>query len=78
MIRNPTLCRLIHEGPNYRKVTLEEVLGKIINHETMEEEAKYMMNLSTGVTTTKPQQISLKATKKAKGEGGGRGSTKWS
>jgi hypothetical protein len=39
-VRNITLCTLIRESPNYKKMTPEEVLGKIINHKMMESEAK--------------------------------------
>jgi hypothetical protein len=66
LVRNTVLCTLIREALNYRKVTLEEVLGKIINHDIMEE-AKYMKNLSKGIiTTTKPKEIALKASNKHK------------
>jgi hypothetical protein len=54
------------KSPNYRKVTLEEVFGKIINKDILQEEAKYIMNLSMGIPTDKPQEVALKATKRQK------------
>jgi hypothetical protein len=63
-VRNITLCTLIRESPNYKKMTLEEVFGKIINHEMMESEAKYVKSLSKGISTLTEQDIALKANKK--------------
>lgn len=54
------------KSPNYRKVTLEEVFGRIINKDILQEEAKYIMNLSMGIPTDKPQEVALKATKRQK------------
>ena len=34
-MRNLTLCTLIRENPNFKRMTPDEVLGKIINHEMM-------------------------------------------
>jgi hypothetical protein len=65
-VRNIILCTLIREGPNYKKMTPEEVLDKIINHEMMESEAKYVKGLSKGTSTSKGQDIALKANKKEK------------
>ncbi|PVH38537.1 hypothetical protein PAHAL_5G283300 [Panicum hallii] len=47
-------------------MTPEEVLGKIINHEMMESEAKYVKSLSKGTSTSKGQDIALEANKKEK------------
>jgi hypothetical protein len=65
-VRNIILCTLIRESPNYKKMTPEEVLGKIINHEMMESEAKYVKSLSKGTSTSRGQDIALKANKKEK------------
>lgn len=65
LVRNTTLCTLIRESP--RKINPDEVLGKVINHEIMEEETNYVKNLSKGIIiTTKPDEITLKAMKKQK------------
>jgi hypothetical protein len=65
-VRNITLCTLIRESPNYKKMTPEEVLGKIINHEMMKSEAKYVKSLSKGTSTSRGKDIALKANKKEK------------
>jgi hypothetical protein len=64
LVRNITLCTLIRESLNYKKMTPEEVLGKIINHEMTESEAKYVKSLSKGTSTSRGQDIALKANKK--------------
>ena len=58
---------MIREGPNYKKLTANQVLGKIIN-KIMENESKYadeLRDLQDGVKTSKPN-ITLKARKKGK------------
>ncbi|XP_025791222.1 uncharacterized protein LOC112872339 [Panicum hallii] len=65
-VRNITLCTMIRESPNYKRMTPEEVLGKIIKHEMMESEAKYVKSLSKGTSTSRGQDIALKANKKEK------------
>jgi hypothetical protein len=45
-------------------MTPDDVLGKIINHEMLVEEAKYMKNLSKSIVFTKKDNIALKASKK--------------
>ncbi|XP_025806787.1 uncharacterized protein LOC112885370 [Panicum hallii] len=67
-VRNITLCTLIRESPNYKKMTPKEVLGKIINHQMMESEAKYVKSLSKGTSTSRGQDIALKANKKEKSQ----------
>jgi hypothetical protein len=47
-------------------MTPDDVLGKIINHEMLVEEAKYMKNLSKSIVSTKKDNIALKASKKSK------------
>jgi hypothetical protein len=42
------------------------VLARIINHELLLEEVKYVKNLSKGVVSTKKDNIALKASKKSK------------
>ena len=59
---------MIRKGPNYKKLTANQVLGKIINHKMMENEAKYvdeLADLEDGVKSSKPN-IALKASKKGK------------
>jgi methionyl-tRNA synthetase len=47
-------------------MTLDDVLARLINHELLLEEAKYVKNLSKGIMLTKRDDIGLKATKKSK------------
>jgi hypothetical protein len=47
-------------------MTLDDVLGKIINHEILVEEAQHVKNLSKGIISLKKQDIAFKATKKSK------------
>lgn len=61
-----TLPTLIRESPYYKRMTLKEVLGKIINHKMMEEETKYVKCLSKGVATLKNQDVALKGPRRKK------------
>jgi hypothetical protein len=47
-------------------MTSDDVLGKIINHEMLAEEAQHVKNLSKGIISSKKQDIAFKATKKSK------------
>jgi hypothetical protein len=42
-------------------MTFDDVLGRIINHEMYIEEANHIKNLYKGITTSKKQDIALKA-----------------
>jgi hypothetical protein len=65
-IRDTTLVSIIRGDTNLRRVTSEDVLARIINHELLLEEAKYVNNLSKGIMSTKKDNIALKARKKAR------------
>ena len=67
-VRNTTLCTLIRESPNCKKMSPDEVLGKIINHEMMKKEVQYVKNLSKGTSSSRNKDIALKASKKSKGK----------
>jgi hypothetical protein len=47
-------------------MTSDDVLGRIINHEMYIEETNYIKNLYKGVSTSKKQDIPLKASNKSK------------
>jgi hypothetical protein len=49
-------------------MTPDDVLARIINHELLLEEAKYVKNLSKGIVSAKRDDIALKAIKKGKKE----------
>jgi hypothetical protein len=65
--RNVTLCSMIREQPGFKKMTPEEVLGKIINHEMLENEAKYVKSIQNAISSN-PPNVALKANKKDKGK----------
>jgi hypothetical protein len=63
---NYNVVALICQDPTYKRMTSDDVLGRIINHEMYIEEANNIKNLYKGVTTTKKQDIALKASNKSK------------
>jgi hypothetical protein len=60
---NDNVVAFIRQDPTYKKMTSDDVLGRIINHEMYIEEANHIKNLYNDVTTTKKQEIALKASK---------------
>jgi hypothetical protein len=65
-VRDMTICSLAHENPSYKMMTPNIVLGRIINHQMFQEEANYVKRLSKVATSSKKQDIALKANKKSK------------
>jgi hypothetical protein len=63
---NYNVVALIRQDPIYKKMTSDNVLGRIMNHEMHIEEANHIKNLGKGATTTKKQEIAFKASKKSK------------
>jgi hypothetical protein len=63
---NYNVVALIHQDAAYKKSTSNDVLGKIMNHEMNIQEANNINNLYKGISTSKKQDISLKATNKSK------------
>jgi hypothetical protein len=57
---------LILQDPAYKKMSSDDVLGRIMNHEMNIQEANNIKNLYKGVSTSKKQDIALKANKKRK------------
>jgi hypothetical protein len=47
-------------------MTPEDILARIINHELLLEEVRYVKNLSKGIVSTKKDVVALKASKKSK------------
>jgi hypothetical protein len=64
MIRDTTLVSIIRGDPKLKRMTPGDVFARIINHELLLEEAKYVKNLSKGIMSTKKDNIALKASKK--------------
>jgi hypothetical protein len=65
-LMNYNVVALICQDPAYKKMSSDDVLGRIINHEVYIEEANHVKNLSKGITTTRKQEIAFKANKKSK------------
>jgi hypothetical protein len=65
-LMNYNVVALIHQDPTYKKMTSGDVLDRIINHEMYIEKANHIKNLYKGVSTSKKQDISLKASNKSK------------
>jgi hypothetical protein len=66
VVKDTTMISLIQQDPTFKKMTLDDVLGKIINHEMLVEEAQHVKNLSKGIISSKKQDIAFKATKRAR------------
>jgi hypothetical protein len=65
-VKDTTVVSLIQQDPTFKKMTLDDVLCKIINHEMHVEETQHVKNLSKGIISSKKQDIAFKATKKRK------------
>jgi hypothetical protein len=63
---NYNVVALIHQDPAYRNMTSDDVLGRIMNHVMNIQEANNIKNLYKGVSTSKKQDIALKANKSKK------------
>jgi hypothetical protein len=63
---NYNVVALIRQDPAYKRMTSDNVPGRIINHEMHIEEANHNKNLYKSVSTFKKQDIALKATNKSK------------
>jgi hypothetical protein len=65
-IRDTTLVSIIRSDPNHTKMKPKDIFGRIINHELLLEEARYVKNLSKGIVSTKKDVVALKASKQSK------------
>jgi hypothetical protein len=63
---NYNVVALIHQDGVYKKMTSDNVLGRIMNHEMNIQEANNIKNLYNGISTSKKQDNALKATNKCK------------
>jgi phage-related protein len=63
---NYNIVTLIRQDPAYKKLTSDDVLGMIMNHEMNIQEANNIKNLYKGISTSKKQDIALKANKSKK------------
>jgi hypothetical protein len=63
---NYNFVALIHQDPGYKKMSSNDVLEKIMNNEMDIQDANNIKNLYKGVSTSKKQDIALKANKSKK------------
>jgi hypothetical protein len=63
---NYNVVALIRQDLAYKKMASDDVLGRIMNHEMNIQEANNIKNLYKGVSTSKKQDIALKAKKSKK------------
>jgi hypothetical protein len=66
VVKDTTVISLIQQDPTFKKMTLDDVLSKMINHEMLVEEVQHVMNLSKGIISSRKQDIAFKASKKRK------------
>jgi hypothetical protein len=65
-VKETTVIFLIQQDPTFKRMTPDDVLGKIINHEMLVEEAQHVKNLSKGIISSKKQDIDFNHIKKSK------------
>jgi hypothetical protein len=65
-VKDTTVISLIQQDPTFKKMSPDDVLGKIINHEMLVEEAQHVKNLSKGIISSRKEDIAFKASKKSK------------
>jgi hypothetical protein len=63
---NYNVVPLIRQDPSYKKMTSDDVLGRIMNYEMTIQEANNIKNLYKDVSISKKQDIALKANKSKK------------
>jgi hypothetical protein len=63
---NYNVVALIRQDLTYKKMTSDDVLGRIMNHEMISHETNNIKNLYKGISTSKKQDIALKANKSKK------------
>jgi hypothetical protein len=63
---NYNVVALIRQDPTYKKMTSDDVLRRIMNHEMNIQEANNIKNIYKGISTSKKEDIALKATNKSK------------
>jgi hypothetical protein len=64
-VKDTMVISFIQQDLTFKKMTPDDVLGKIINHEILVEEANHVKNLSKGIISSRKQDIAFKANKKS-------------
>jgi hypothetical protein len=52
-VKDTAVISLNQQDPTFKKITLNDILGKIINHKMLVEEANHVKNLSKGITSSR-------------------------
>jgi hypothetical protein len=65
-IKDTMVTSFIQQDPNFKRMTLDDVLERIINHGMLIEEVNHVKNLSKSITSSKNQDIAFKARNKGK------------
>jgi hypothetical protein len=52
-VKDTTVISLIQQDSTFKKMTLDDVLSKIINLEMLVEEVNHVKNLSKGITSSR-------------------------
>jgi hypothetical protein len=66
VIKDTTIISLVQQDSIFKKMTPNNILGKIVNHDMLVEEANHGKNLSKDITSSRKQDITFKASKKGK------------
>jgi hypothetical protein len=66
VIKDTMVISLIQQDPTFKRMTPNNVLGKIINHEMLVEEATHIKNLSKDITSSRKQDIYSKLARRAR------------
>jgi hypothetical protein len=66
VIKDTMVISLIQQDTTFKKMTPNDVLSKVINHEMLVEEAQHVKNLSNGTISSRKQDNAFKASKKSK------------
>jgi hypothetical protein len=65
-IKDTMVTSFIQQDPNFKRMTLDDVLERIINHEMLIEKVNHVKNLSKSITSSKNQDIAFKDRNKGK------------
>jgi hypothetical protein len=66
VIKDTTVISLIQQDPTFKMMTPDDVVGKIINHEMLDEEAQHVKNLSKGSSLQENKTLLLKLASRAR------------
>lgn len=64
--RNLTLVTMIRNLREYKRMTPDDVIGYIIQHESMEKQANYVKSIADAMAKHNTNEVALKASKKGK------------